>query len=469
RHKQTAGPQPAADRQPVHAGHGDIEHHRGRGAALDGGKGLAAVGDRLDLVSLGRQCPREHPPDGRVVVDDEDARAHRVRVDPVGSQPGTINSTAHDDARQKGSVHRMSAAAPHKLTPRDRAERAAARVLARLSPRVTRALAGKPIVVDGLTLDPQVQLLLKALQASGPGNWSTLGHVNARAEVKRVALVNASPLPAVGRTTDLTIPGPVGAIPARRYDTAGTAHTDVRPALVFFHGGGFVFGDLDTHDELCRTLCVHADVTVIAVDYRLAPEAPFPAAVDDSLAAFRWVHANAAALGLDPDRLAVGGDSAGGNLSAVVAQQCVADGTAAPAFQLLIYPATDRELRTRSVELFSKGFFLVEEDMLWFSESYAAPWDDVRAAPLRATDVSDLPPAYITTAGFDPLRDEGEAYAAKLADAGVPVALRRHDGLVHGFASMTAVSRTSRDAVLEMAGALQMGLAAATARREATA
>jgi acetyl esterase len=360
----------------------------------------------------------------------------------------------------------MPAASAHKLTPRDRVERAAARLMVRLSPRVTRALAGKPIVVDGLTLDPQIQLLLKALEASGPGSWSTLGAADARAEVKRVARVNASPLPAVGRIADVSIPGPAGPIPARRYDAPGA--TGVQPALVFFHGGGFVFGDLDTHDELCRTLCVHADVTVIAIDYRLAPEAPFPAAVDDCLAAFRWIHGHAATLGLDPARLAVGGDSAGGNLSAVVAQQCVAEGTGAPAFQLLIYPATDRELPTRSGELFSKGFFLVEEDMLWFTESYAPVPGDVRAAPLRASDVRDLPPAYITTAGFDPLRDEGEAYAAKLADAGVPVALRRHDGLVHGFASMTAVSRTSRDAVLEMAGALQMGLGVGTTARAAT-
>jgi acetyl esterase len=354
----------------------------------------------------------------------------------------------------------------HKFTPRDRVERAAARVMARLSPRIVRRLAGPPIVVDGLTLDPQIQLMLKALEKSGPGNWAALGAVDSRAEVKRVAMVNASSLPAVGRMTDLTIPGPAGPIPARRYDAPGT--TGVQPALVFFHGGGFVFGDLDTHDELCRLLCVHADVTVIAVDYRLAPEAPFPAAVEDCLAAFRWVHDQAASLGLDADRLAVGGDSAGGNLSAVVCQQCVAEGVPAPAFQVLIYPATDREMPTRSAKLFSKGFFLVEEDMLWFTESYAAPMGDLRAAPLRATDVSALPPAYITTAGFDPLRDEGEAYAVKLAEAGVPVALRRHDGLIHGFANMTAVSRASRDAVLEMAGALQMGLAVGVeARSEA--
>jgi acetyl esterase len=258
--------------------------------------------------------------------------------------------------------------------------------------------------------------------------------------------------------TDFTVPGPAGPIPARRYDAPGVPGAGPQPALVFYHGGGFVFGDLDTHDELCRLLCFHARMTVIAIDYRLAPEAPFPAAVDDSVAAFTWAHDNAATLGIDPDRIAVGGDSAGGNLAAVVCQQTQAAGTAIPAFQLLIYPRTDLE-PTRSMELFSSGFFLVEEDMVWFGECYAPIDGDLRAYPGRAPDVSGLPPAYVTTAGFDPLRDEGEAYAARLAAAGVPAAVRRHEGLIHGFANMTAVSRTSRDAVIEMAGALQMALA----------
>jgi acetyl esterase len=350
----------------------------------------------------------------------------------------------------------------YKLTPRDRAERAGARVMARLSPRTVRLLAGRPIVRDGLTLDPQIQLILKVLEKATPGPWSALGAEGARDEVRRTAMVNALPIPQVRAVADLSVPGPAGPIPARRYDAPGVADGP-QPALVFFHGGGFVFGDLDTHDELCRMLCVHAGVTVVAIDYRLAPEAPFPAAVDDCLAAFAWVHANAASLGIDPARIAVGGDSAGGNLSAVVCQQTLAAGDAVPAFQLLIYPATDRERRTRSAELFSQGFFLIDEDMEWFLGAYAPALDDVRAAPLLSPDLTGLPPAYVTTAGFDPLRDEGEAYAARLAESGVPVALRRHDGLVHGFANMVAVSRTSRDAVVEMAGALRMGLAASAA------
>ena len=361
----------------------------------------------------------------------------------------------------------MDAAPSRQSQPRDRLERVVSRILARMPLRATRALAGRPIVLDGLTLDPQVQLLLRALEANRPGGFSTLGPVGARAEVRRAARVNRSPFLAPALTSELEIPGPAGAIAARRYDTAQGRRLGARPALVYYHGGGFVFGDLDTHDELCRLLCVHAEVSVIAVDYRLAPEAPFPAAVEDALAAFHWVHSRAGELGLDARRVAVGGDSAGGNLAAVVSQQCAAQGAAAPALQLLIYPATDRSLLTRSDELFSSGFFLVKEDMDWFTDCYAAPAEDVRAAPLRASDLSGLAPAYVVTAGFDPLRDEGEAYAAALADAGVPVALRRHDSLIHGFANMTAISRTSHDAVLEIAGALQMGLAADSRVRSA--
>jgi acetyl esterase len=353
--------------------------------------------------------------------------------------------------------------APYTLTPRDRVERAAASRMARLSPRAVRLLAGRPIVRDGQTLDPQIQLVLKVGERRGLGAWKALGAEGARREARRSALVTARPFPKVAAVDDLTVPGPAGALAARRYTPpSGPSDEGPRPALVFFHGGGFLFGDLDSHDELCRMLCFHAQVSVIAIDYRLAPEDPFPAAVDDAVAAFAWVHANAASLGIDPARIAVGGDSAGGNLSAVVCQLTHAAGNPAPAFQLLIYPKTDHE-PTRSGELFARGFFLVEEDMAWFQDSYAATAGDPRAFPLRTPDLSGLPPTYVATAGFDPLRDEGEAYAARLTEAGVPTALRRHPGLIHGFASMTAVSRASHDAVVEMAGALRMGLASAGA------
>ncbi len=172
-------------------------------------------------------------------------------------------------------------------------------------------------------------------------------------------------------------------------------------------------------------LCCHAQLTVLSVTYRLAPEDPFPAAVDDAVAAFAWVRANADELGLDPDRIAVGGDSAGGSLAAVVCTQTKEAGGALPAFQLLMYPKTSEE-PTRSLELFSEGFFLVDEDMNWFLNAYAPADADPRAYPMLTPDLSGLPPAYVVTAGFDPLRDEGEAYAAALAEAGVPTALRRH-------------------------------------------
>ena len=223
-----------------------------------------------------------------------------------------------------------------------------------------------------------------------------------------------------------------------------------------------MIGDLDTHDSAVRFLAANAGVAVLSVDYRLAPEHPFPAAVDDAFAAFRWAVENAGELGADPARIAVGGDSAGGNLAAAVSLLARDGGGPAPAMQLLIYPATDAVGGQESRRLFAEGFLLTAADMDWFEEHYlpdAAAAQDPRVSMLRAEDLSGLAPAYVATAGFDPLRDEGEAYAERMREAGVPVALRRHPGLIHGFANLTAVSRTSRAAMSEVAGALRMGLA----------
>ena len=231
--------------------------------------------------------------------------------------------------------------------------------------------------------------------------------------------------------------------------------------LVYYHGGGWVIGDLDTHDGVCRFLAAATGALVLSVDYRLAPEHPFPAPVDDARAAFGWAVQNAAELGADPARVAVGGDSAGGNLAAVVTRLAREAGGLQPAMQLLLYPATDDVETWPSRRVFAAGFLLTAADMDWFRDHYLpdpalSAHPDV--SPFQAEDLSGLPPAYVATAGFDPLRDEAEAYAKKMREAGVAVTLRRHPGLTHGFAQMAAVSRTSRAAMLEVAGALQMGL-----------
>jgi acetyl esterase len=225
-----------------------------------------------------------------------------------------------------------------------------------------------------------------------------------------------------------------------------------RALVVYYHGGGWVVGDLDTHDATCRHLAHDTTAAVLALDYRLAPEHRFPAAVDDAVAAFAWAVREAPALGADPACVGVAGDSAGGNLAAVVAQVTTRAGGARPVAQLLIYPVTDLSTKHPSYRLFSAGFFLTEADMDWYRGSYLPDESaarDPRASPLLAADLSGLPPAIVLTAGFDVLRDEGEAYARRLRDAGVPVELRRNAGQIHGFANASSVSPTARAAMDE--------------------
>jgi acetyl esterase len=332
-----------------------------------------------------------------------------------------------------------------------------------MPPRLQRALFGAPARIDGQILAPEMQALVRLANLVRDESASAYGKLTpsqARARIRAGAAAAAGPKLPQPAVEDLAIPGPAGPIPARFYEPPGMGIED-RPLIVYFHGGGWTIGDLDTCDGVCRFLALNAPATVLSVDYRLAPEHPFPAAVDDALAAFRWAAEDNTRLGVDPGRIAVAGDSAGGNLAAAVGLLARKGGGASPAMQALIYPITDAVGGQQSRDEFAKGFLLSKADMDWFEHHYLPPGSDhadPRVSMLRADDLSGLPPAYVATAGFDPLRDEGEAYAARLQEAGVPVTLRRHPGLIHGFANMTEVSRTAREAMLELAAAVNSGL-----------
>jgi acetyl esterase len=324
---------------------------------------------------------------------------------------------------------------------RDRLEGGLARALLSLPASVQTLLAGgRRVHVDGLALAPELQLALRLMSSSGRPSFETLSVPAARVEAARAAAVFAgAPLP-MDRVEDFGVPGPDGEVPVRYYVPPGSESHG--PLLVYFHGGGWVLCGLDTHDEACRFLAREARTRVLSVDYRLAPEHRFPAAVDDALAAFRWAATHAADLDIDAGRIAVAGDSAGGNLAIVTCLVAGRDGGPQPAFQMPIYPVTDLSAKRPSYRLFADGFFLTEAQMDWYRGHYLGDAGegaalDPRASPLRADDVSGLPPAHVVTAGFDPLRDEGEDYARALRDAGVPVTLRRHEGLIHGFVNMT--------------------------------
>jgi acetyl esterase len=327
-----------------------------------------------------------------------------------------------------------------------------------------RIVFGPPPALDGQVLASDIHALLRVAAWAGDTSVTGRGEVppeRARADNRRGAAAVAGPPLPMARVERLEIPGPAGTIPGRLYTPIDVAEGPL-PLLVYFHGGGWVIGDLDTHDSAVRFLAANAELPVLSVEYRLAPEHPFPAAADDAFAAFRWTVESAGELGVDPGRIAVGGDSAGGNLAAGASLAARDAEGPAPAMQLLIYPVTDAAGRQESRKLFADGFLLTSADMDWFEEHYlpdAAAGQDPRVSVLRAEDLSGLAPAYVTTAGFDPLRDEGEAYAERMRAAGTHVALRRHPGLIHGFANMTAISSSSRRAMSEVAGALRMGLA----------
>jgi acetyl esterase len=334
-----------------------------------------------------------------------------------------------------------------------------------LPPAVHRLVLGKPVRSEGQTLARDIQALLALASLNGVDDfYAGIPAPQARALSRRNAAVADGPRRRpMARVEGRRIPGPAGPLPARFYVPHGQLAEAPAPLLVYYHGGGFVIGDLDTCDGVCRLLAEAAGVSVLSIDYRLAPEHPFPAAVEDSWAAFAWAAANAEELGADPARIAVGGDSAGGNLAAAVSLLAREGGGPRPALQLLIYPVTDTEGTMPSRLTYAEGYILTKADMDAFEAAYlpdGAAREDARVSVLHAADLSSLPPAYVVTAGFDPLRDEGEAYAARMRAAGTRVAQRRHPGLIHSFANETEVSPTSRAAMLEAAGALRMGLAA---------
>ena len=327
-----------------------------------------------------------------------------------------------------------------------------ARLMDALPAQAAARIGGGSRNAEGQVLDPHLALVLSFAERIRPTDPDATVAQMREAISASSKIAAGSPI-RVGAVRDLTIDGAVGPLRARHYTPESGGHG--RPLLVFFHGGGWVVGDLDTHDQPCRLLARYADIHVLAVDYRLAPEHPFPAAVEDAVASFAWAVAHADGLGADPTRIAVGGDSAGGNLAAVVAQQTRDAGVAAPVAQLLLYPGTDSSVARPSKDLFAEGYFLTKKQMDWYFDTYSAGASrtDPRLSPLCAPDLAGLASAVVTTAAFDPLRDEGEAYAAALRAAGVAVVLRRAPGLVHGYFSMTGIHRASRDESLAVVGA----------------
>jgi acetyl esterase len=346
------------------------------------------------------------------------------------------------------------------LTLRDRLQSGFVRGLAGLPDRALRVLVGRPITLDGQQLHPETQLALKLLELGGGPPLEELTAAQARDRVAQDARTFEGPKVPLPEVRELEVAGAVGDLPARLYvpdPTEGEA-----ALVLYFHGGGFVVGDLDTHDNVCRFLAWRSGVRVLAVDYRRAPEVRFPGPLDDAVAAFRSVAERCHELGADPGRLGVAGDSAGGNLAVGVARACRDDAGLAPAFQLLFYPWLDLAEKRPSHGLFGEGFYLTESDLDWYRNQYLADpagARDPRCSPLQSGELERLAPAYVATAGFDPLRDEGEDFAHRLREAGVPVALRRHSGLIHGFVNTVSVGRVGREAVLEAAGALRLGLA----------
>jgi acetyl esterase len=305
-----------------------------------------------------------------------------------------------------------------------------------------------------MSLDPDNQQVLEMMKAAGRPPVADLQPDEARKMYRASRGALQPDLPDMAELRDLAAPGPAGTIPLRLYRGMGTKPGPL-PVLVFYHGGGYVIGDLDTHDYVCRKIANVAQCCVIAVDYRLAPEHRFPAAVEDSAAALRWIVREANSLSIDPSRVAVGGDSAGGNLSANMAHLARDGDVPSLCFQMLLYPGTDMSMSQPSYGRDFTQFPLSVEAVKYFIGHYLRDKNDYvdpRAAPLLAVNFKELAPAFILTAGYDPLVDEGMAYARKLEDSGARVTLVHMSDQMHGFLTMGRVIRAS-DTALEMAGA----------------
>lgn len=307
-----------------------------------------------------------------------------------------------------------------------------------------------------MPLDPQAEAFIRQLEEAGGPPLNEMTPAEARAALAATVEDSAGEPEPVGDISNRAIPGPLGDVPIRVYAPEGGGPF---PALVYFHGGGWVAGDLEMVNTLCTMLANRANAVVVSVDYRLAPEHKFPAPLADCYAATQWVSDNAAELGADPRRIAVGGDSAGGNLAAAVAVMARDSGGPDLAFQVLFYPVINLDYETDSYRENGVGYFLTTDMMRWFWGHYLESEDagsDVRASPLLVEDASGLPPAFVATAEFDPLRDEGEAYADLLREAGTDVTVKRYEGQIHGFVTRSGIMDVGKQAI-EDAGAQMRG------------
>lgn len=310
-----------------------------------------------------------------------------------------------------------------------------------------------------MPIDPKAEVFLRQLEEAGGPPLNEMTPAEAR-KALAATVESAGEPEQVGNITNRSIPGPLGDIPIRVYTPEGTGPF---PALVYFHGGGWVAGDLEMVDPSCTILANRASAVVVSVDYRLAPEHKFPVPVMDCYAAAQWVSANAAEFDVDPQRVGIGGDSAGGNLAAAVSVMARDSGTPDLAFQILFYPVTNMDYETNSYRENGAGYFLTTDMMRWFWGHYLESEDvgrDMRASPLLTQDASGLPPTFVATAEFDPLRDEGEAYAELLLEAGNDVTVKRYDGQIHGFVTRCGIMDRGKQAIEDAAAQMRQAFGA---------